>query len=152
DPHGEYGYCFGDQAEILSQRNLRLPFWLFSFEELLNVLFGDRGGIDEEVDILTELIPLAKNAYSQQRTLRREPKNTGITVDAPVRYRLADLISLIDERMGKLENRSTRLVYHKDLSINKSVNLASPCGEANGFDMERSCSSTRRGKDGGRGS
>jgi hypothetical protein len=30
-----------------------------------------------------------------------------------VPYRLADLIALIDERMGKLENRSSRMVYHK---------------------------------------
>ena len=28
-------------------------------------------------------------------------------------YRLEDLIALLDERMGKLENRSSRLVYHK---------------------------------------
>ena len=28
-------------------------------------------------------------------------------------YRLADLIALIDERMGKLENRSSRMVYHR---------------------------------------
>ena len=28
-------------------------------------------------------------------------------------YRLADLVALIDERMGKLENRSSRMIYHK---------------------------------------
>ena len=31
-------------------------------------------------------------------------------------YRLVDLISLIDERMGKLENRSSRIIYHKLIS------------------------------------
>jgi len=30
-----------------------------------------------------------------------------------VPYRLADLINLIDERMGKLENRSRRMKYHR---------------------------------------
>jgi DNA helicase HerA-like ATPase len=113
DPHGEYSHCFEEEAEILTQRNLRLPFWLFSFEEILNVWFGGRSSLDEEIDILTELIPLAKSAYAQHRTLRRELRNTGFTVDTPVPYRLADLITLIDERMGKLENRSTRLVYLK---------------------------------------
>jgi hypothetical protein len=113
DPHGEYSRCFGDQAEILTQRNLRLPFWLFSFEEILEVFFSGRSGIDQEIDILTELIPLARSAYSQQRIVRRELKNSGFTVDTPVPYRLADLITLIDERMGKLENRSTRLQYFK---------------------------------------
>ena len=28
-------------------------------------------------------------------------------------YRLADLVALIDERMGKLENRSSRMIYHR---------------------------------------
>ena len=40
----------------------------------------------------------------------------------------------------------------KGLSINKSVNWASPSGEANGFGAARSYSSTRHGKRGGRGS
>jgi DNA helicase HerA-like ATPase len=121
DPHGEYSHCFGDKAEILTQRNLRLPFWLFSFEEILNVLFGGRSGIHDEIDILTELIPLAKTAYSQQRTLRRELRHTGFTVDTPVPYRTADLIALIDDRMGKLENRSTWLQYHKLISRIETV-------------------------------
>ena len=42
-----------------------------------------------------------------------DPKTTGYTVDTPVPYRLADLVALIDERMGKLENRSSRMKYHK---------------------------------------
>ncbi len=31
----------------------------------------------------------------------------------PVPYRIADLLSLLDARMGKLENRASRMVYHK---------------------------------------
>ncbi len=42
-----------------------------------------------------------------------DAKNIGYTVDTPVPYRLADLLGQIDERMGKLENRSSRVVYHK---------------------------------------
>ena len=34
DPHNEYGRCFGDKAQVLNPRNLRLPFWLFNFEEI----------------------------------------------------------------------------------------------------------------------
>ncbi|MFX5587083.1 hypothetical protein ABTE16_20275, partial [Acinetobacter baumannii] len=44
---------------------------------------------------------------------RVDAKTVGYTADTPVPYRLVDLISLIDERMGKLENRSSRIVYHK---------------------------------------
>src|SRR6202041_169752 len=50
-----------------------------------------------------------------------DSKTIGYTVDTPVPYRLVDLISLIDERMGKLENRSSRIIYHKLISRIETV-------------------------------
>src|SRR5262249_43803683 len=47
DVHNEYGRCFGERAQVLSPRNLKLPFWLFNFEEITDVLFGGRPGLDE---------------------------------------------------------------------------------------------------------
>ncbi len=118
--HNEYGRCFGERANIVNPRNLKLPFWLFNFEEIVDIIFGGRPALDEEVEILAEVIPLAKAGYTQYRggpermaIKRLDAKNVGYTVDTPVPYRLADLLAQIDERMGKLENRSTRLVYHK---------------------------------------
>ena len=120
DPHNEYGRCFGDKAQVLTPRNLRLPFWLFNFEETVDAFFGGRPGVDEEVEILSEVIPLAKSAYLQYRVnnehplaKKRDPRDTGFTADTPVPYRIEDLINLLDERMGKLENRNSRMVYHK---------------------------------------
>jgi hypothetical protein len=121
DPHNEYGHCFGDKAQVLTPRNLRLPFWLFNFEETIDAFFGGRPGIDEEVEILSEVIPLAKSAYLQYRantaeralTKKRDPRDSGFTADTPVPYRIEDLINLLDERMGKLENRSRATIYHK---------------------------------------
>jgi DNA helicase HerA-like ATPase len=120
DPHNEYGRCFGDKAQVLTPRNLRLPFWLFNFEETVDAFFGGRPGIDEEVEILSEVIPLAKSAYLQYRVnnehplaKKRNPRDTGFTADTPVPYRIEDLINLLDERMGKLENRNSRMIYHK---------------------------------------
>jgi DNA helicase HerA-like ATPase len=120
DPHNEYGPCFGDKAQVLTPRNLRLPFWLFNFEETIDVFFGGRPGVDEEVEILSEVIPLAKSVYLQYRqnaqsTLakRRDPRDVGFTADTPVPYRIEDLITLLDERMGKLENRNSRMLYHR---------------------------------------
>jgi DNA helicase HerA-like ATPase len=105
---------------VLNPRNLKLPFWLFNFEETIDVFFGGRPGVDEEIAVLAELIPQAKSNYTVQYrsgdrpTLKRtDPKTTGYTGDTPVPYRLADLVALIDERMGKLENRSSRMIYHK---------------------------------------
>ncbi len=123
DPHNEYSRCFGEKAQVLTPRNLRLPFWLFNFEETVDAFFGGRPGGDEEVEILSEAIPSAKARYLQYRTgterslvKKRDPNNIGFTADTPVPYRIEDLIALLDERMGKLENRSSRVVYHKLIS------------------------------------
>ena len=127
DVHNEYGRCFGDRALVLNPRNLKLPFWLFNFEEIVDVLFGGRAGVPEELDILAEVIPLAKGVYTQYQNADRiglkriDPKQVGYTVDTPVPYRLVDLMSLIDERMGKLENRSSRIIYHKLISRIEAV-------------------------------
>ena len=124
DPHNEYGRCFGDKAQVLTPRNLRLPFWLFNFEEIVDAFFGGRPGVADEVEILGEAIPLAKAAYLQYRpgnaermaTKKRDPRDCGFTADTPVPYRIEDLIGLLDEQMGKLENRSSRMIYHKLIS------------------------------------
>jgi DNA helicase HerA-like ATPase len=120
DAHNEYGHCFGERAQVLSPRNLKLPFWMFNFEEIVDVFFGGRPGLQEEVDILAEVIPLAKAAYAQYRgspdrpaVKRGEFKSGGSMVDNPVPYRIADLLAHLDARMGKLENRASRMVYHR---------------------------------------
>jgi DNA helicase HerA-like ATPase len=121
DPHNEYARCFGDKAQVLNPRNLRLPFWLFNFEETVDAFFGGRPGVDEEIEILQEAIPLAKAAYSQLKggtadrglMKKKDPRDVGYGVDTPVPYRIEDLITVIDDRMGKLENRSRASTYNK---------------------------------------
>ena len=122
DPHNEYGRCFGEKSLVLTPRNLRLPFWLFNFEETVDAFFGGRPGVDEEVEILSEVIPLAKAVYGQykgggandrQLAKRKDVRSSGFGVDTPVPYRIEDLTALIDERMGKLENRSRTAIYNK---------------------------------------
>ena len=120
DAHNEYGRCFGERAYVVNPSNLKLPFWLFNFEEIIDVFFAGRLGVEEEVEILSDVIPLAKTNYTQYRPSADRPaikkldaKSVGYTVDTPVPYRLADLVAIIDERMGKLENRSSRMNYHK---------------------------------------
>jgi DNA helicase HerA-like ATPase len=119
DPHNEYGNCFDDRAQALSPKNLKLPFWLFNFEEIVDVFFRGRPGAEDEVEILSELMPIAKvmfapnNGSAPRRIVRNDPKSSGLTIDTPVPYRLEDLIRLIDERMGKLENRAAWAKYHR---------------------------------------
>ena len=127
DPHNEYGTCFGDRAQVLTPANLKLPFWLFNFEETIDVVFRGRPGLDEEVEVLAELIPAARRIYNTGRdpndrgAKKIEQRLSGFTVDTPVPYRLADLTHLIETRMGKLEYRATRTIYNKLLSRIESV-------------------------------
>jgi DNA helicase HerA-like ATPase len=127
DVHNEYGRCFGERSFVANPGSVKLPFWLFNFEEIVDVFFAGRPGLEEEIEILAEVIPIAKATYTQYRNNERlvakrfDPKSIGYTVDTPVPYRLADLLGQIDERMGKLENRSSRLVYHKLMSRIETV-------------------------------
>jgi DNA helicase HerA-like ATPase len=95
---------------------------------MVDVLFGARPGSEEEVDILSEAIPRAKAAYHHYRAAadrsivkKGEQRTIVYSVDTPVPYRLADLIGLLDERMGKLENRSSRMTYHRLITRIESV-------------------------------
>ena len=113
DPHNEYKSAFGDSAEVVSPRNLSLPYWLFNFEELIDVIYRRRPGVAEEIDTLADLIPLAKARYAQgadrsASLLRRDADDGGHTVDSPVPYRMADVIGMIDEQLGKLDGKDDR--------------------------------------------
>lgn len=116
DPHNEYATAFGDWAEVISPWNMQLPLWLLNFEEAVEVLVGDPER-KQEIEILQELIPLAKSRYSAGRAADNQKLRRGVidharfTVDTPVPYRISDLTGLIDERMGKLENKRDLAPY-----------------------------------------
>lgn len=118
DPHNEYATAFGNSAEIISPRDMHLPFWLLNFEEIVEVLIGNAER-KPEIEILSELIPLAKARYGAGRgregqAVRRDVYEAGrFTVDTPVPYRISDLSGLIDERMGKLENKNDLAPYRQ---------------------------------------
>ena len=114
DPHNEYATAFGDSAEVISPSNMHLPFWLLNFEEIVEVLIGDNEQ-KAEIEILQELIPLAKARYAGGRgRARRDIHDAGLfTVDTPVPYRISDLVGLLDERMGRLENKNDLAPYRQ---------------------------------------
>ena len=119
DPHNEYATAFSEWAEVISPRNMQLPFWLLNFEEVVEVLISDPSR-KAEIEILQELIPIAKARYSAGRArdnqaMRRSvmPEQARFTVDTPVPYRISDLTGLIDERMGKLENKKDLSPYRQ---------------------------------------
>ena len=99
DPHNEYHRAFGEMAELIDPGTLELPFWLFNFEEFVEVVLGRKGSPDGiEASILNELIPIA-----QRQFLGDAEDHRYVTADTPVPYRFNYLIQLIDEIIGKLE-------------------------------------------------
>jgi DNA helicase HerA-like ATPase len=114
DPHNEFAPALPEFAVRIDSRSLDLPFWMFRLEEFTEVLFRGRESVPEEVDLLRDLIPLAKHSYRSPGAtpqLRRGSDGNAITADTPVPYRMADLLRLIDERMGMLETKNDRPVY-----------------------------------------
>ncbi len=111
DPHNEFAAAFKDHAAQIDQQTLDLPFWLFRLEELVEVLFRGRDNVAEEIDILRDLIPIARVSYRNpggQLRLRRPSDMASITADTPIPYRMSDLLRLIDERMGSLDSKLER--------------------------------------------
>lgn len=112
DPHNEYGDCFDDRSEIVSMNDLGLPFWLMTFEEIVEIIFGDRGKYSQEIELLREMIPIAKQRANtttdstQSLLLHKKVSSSAqYSIDTPVPYRMADIISLVNDQMGLLDNK-----------------------------------------------
>lgn len=110
DPHNEYARCFTEQSVVFNATSLTLPYWLLTFDELVEVLFPDRAVYEEEIDILSDLIPQAKkmnlaNSAGGVRPLaeRRFGEILSITADTPTPYRISEVLNLIDKALGGLE-------------------------------------------------
>jgi len=109
DPHNEFAASLPEHCVRIDTASLDLPFWLFKLEEFTEVLFRGREAAPEEVDLLRDLIPVAKNLYRNPNAgmfLKRGVD--ALTADTPVPYRIADLVRQIDERIGQLESKNDR--------------------------------------------
>ncbi|MBA2126594.1 hypothetical protein DLM45_10235 [Hyphomicrobium methylovorum] len=143
DPHSEYATAFTEWAEVISPRNMQLPFWLLTFEEISEVLVADDDRKTES-DVLQELIPIAKTRYASSRAseapkTRRSFAELGrYTADTPVPYRISDLVALIDDRMGKLENKRDLTPYrnlkHRIETVSKDPRYAFMFGSLTVYD------------------
>lgn len=119
DPHNEYFRTFGRRAEVISPDTLELPYWLLNQDEIIEVLVGNEATRESEIDILNELIPEAKRIYQMggARTatlsLRKVRAPTQISIDTPTPYRISDVISLLDQTMGRLDRPRDLLPYRR---------------------------------------
>ncbi|MBX5143853.1 ATP-binding protein [Rhizobium lentis] len=110
DPHNEFAAAFPQHAVTIDTDTLDLPFWLMRLEEFAEVVFRGRPPVPEELDMLRDIMPEAKRAFrgSDNSLVRRTTEKSSITADTPVPYRMADLLALIDERIGRLEGRAEK--------------------------------------------
>lgn len=113
DPHNEFASAFPDKAITVEANSLEMPFWMFRLEEFQEVIFRGRPAVAEELDALRDLIPLAKQRFkkssnSEKSGLRREKEFTTFTADTPVPYRMVELLTLIEERIGLLDGKAER--------------------------------------------
>ena len=122
DVHREYAQSFQGMAEIITPDNMSLPFWLLNFDEAVEILIGNQGNRDTDIEILRDMIPMAKQRYlaNQRRDKAGISRNTvaaldvsNVGVDTPIPYRTSDLLGVVDEFMGKLELRNDLAPYKR---------------------------------------
>lgn len=107
DPHNEYSKSFDDRAVVFDPASFSLPFWMLTFDELVEVLYPGREGYGDEIDLLADLVPAAKKMNLAGRVQRLRADSSAITVDTPTPYRISELLALIDKALGGLDsNRS----------------------------------------------
>lgn len=119
DVHNEYPDAFGDKAEIIDPNNLNLPIWLLNFQELAEALTSTDASRDAECEILSDGVVYAKRRFLDSSSVRstslarRHSETSGITVDTPTPYRLSDVVSYIDEQVGKLDRARSTVPYRR---------------------------------------
>ncbi|MES1989883.1 MAG: DUF87 domain-containing protein [Pseudomonadota bacterium] len=119
DVHNEYANAFGEKAERIDPSNLDLPIWLLNFQELTEALTSKDSSRDAEVEILSDGVIYAKRRFLDVSTVRsasfarRTPESNSTTVDTPTPYRLSDVVSFIDDQVGKLDRARSTVPYRR---------------------------------------
>jgi len=107
DVHGEYCRAFGPSAEHLTVEGFRLPYWLFAFEELVEVFFGD-----EKAEMAAEIMLLREMVLNAKLKFQGNGKDASwVTVDSPVPYSLGELAMQLEKMIGCLDNRGSLPTY-----------------------------------------
>lgn len=115
DPHNEYARSFDDRAIVFDPSRFNLPYWMLTFDELVEVLYPGQSNSSEEVEILADLLPAAKklNLGGAGRAGRLRADMSAITVDTPTPYRISDLLTLIDKTLGGFNSSHNAAPYKR---------------------------------------
>lgn len=110
DLHDEFSSAFKGISVSIGPETLDLPFWLFKFDEFAEVIFRGQPKVMNELNALRDLIGEAKRAFKGDsgNALSRKRDNKSYTADTPVPYRVADLLALLDDRIGRLDGKNEK--------------------------------------------
>jgi DNA helicase HerA-like ATPase len=117
DPHNEYAAAFPDISITLDANSVELPFWILRFEEMADIVFRGRSASEEENEILRDMMAAARGRYLsaaqsnyalQSGLLKKPADAVSVSADTPVPYRMIDILQIIDEHLGKLDQRYNR--------------------------------------------
>ncbi len=114
DPHNEFASAFPEHSISIDYTTFDLPYWLFRLDEFAEAVFRGRPTVPAEVDALRDMIPIAKERFASAEAaatsslLKKDHDYSSMTADTPAPYRIADLIKLIEERIGQLDGKPDR--------------------------------------------
>jgi hypothetical protein len=107
DPHNEYRRAFGELANVIDLQALQLPYWVFNFAEMREVLANAGARLaPAEAALLNDLIAQARRQFLGQAAEGRY-----ITSDTPTPYRMNQIVAYIDEILGRLDKPESIAPY-----------------------------------------
>lgn len=106
DLHDEYSQAFSDCAEILSADRLKLPYWLLNFDEFQEIVVEKSENQEIDRNILKDAVSHAKRVFIEE-----EDPDGLFSGDAPVPYRMSELLRYIDASLGKLDKPTDSAPY-----------------------------------------
>lgn len=119
DAHGEYASAFPDRSYVFDADNFVLPYWMLTFEELVEVIFQDADATQDEITTLSDLIRQARAMRAAETPRgappphRRAKDIAGFSQDAPYPYTWGVVLKLLEERMGSLDHQSQIAMYRR---------------------------------------
>jgi len=116
DMHNEYKNAFPHNSLYLDLTQLELPFWLMTFQEMMEVF------IDPADENATTHITILKELVFQAKRLQNPELKNVLTIDTPVYYDFAKvrarLESLDSEKGGPFHGKFSRFLVQLDTKLN----------------------------------
>jgi hypothetical protein len=116
DMHNEYQHAFPKNSQYLNLTELELPFWLMTFQEMMEVFINPS---DEHA--ATHITVLKELVFEAKRLQNPELKNV-LTIDTPVYYDFAKVRSKIEalesDKSGPFHGKFARFLVQLDTKLN----------------------------------